>query len=101
MSIQIYVIWSPMSNSIGCGLHLIKRRSLVRIPPSPSLVWTCQYIYIYIYMCVCVLKNVCYILEVYNYMLQIITTLNNLYYMLYHITIYVIPHKYTNINIST
>jgi hypothetical protein len=33
---------SPSGSSIGCEQRLIKRRSQVRIPPPPTLVWTCQ-----------------------------------------------------------
>jgi hypothetical protein len=32
----------PKGNSIGCGLRLMKRRSLVWISSPSSLVWTCQ-----------------------------------------------------------
>ena len=33
---------SSSDSSIGCELRLIRRRSQVRIPLSPTLVWTCQ-----------------------------------------------------------
>ena len=32
---------SPSDSSIGYGLRLMKRKSLIRIPSPPSLVWTC------------------------------------------------------------
>jgi hypothetical protein len=33
---------SPRSSSIDCEPCLMKRRSQVRIPPPPTLAWTCQ-----------------------------------------------------------
>jgi hypothetical protein len=36
------MIGSPSDSSIGCESRLMKRRSQVRIPSPPILVWTCQ-----------------------------------------------------------
>jgi hypothetical protein len=35
-------ISSPRDSSIGCELHLMKRKSQIRISPPPTFTWTCQ-----------------------------------------------------------